>query len=131
MKYPKVLLLSALTLASAWLHAHTGLAGATPADGAVLHAAPAALELDFTGDVQLLKVEVVDAADVVQPLEFQPSADAAKTFAIPLPALAPAAYEVSWTVLGADGHRVEGTFGFTVDPAATESAGTASEHQGH
>jgi copper resistance protein C len=131
MKTLKTLLLLPLLLASAWLHAHTGLETASPADGAVLKASPEALELTFSGDVQLLKLDVANAAGAAQETGFAAAATAAKTFSVTLPALAPAAYTVSWTVLGADGHRVEGNFGFTVDPAATESAGTAGEHHGH
>ncbi len=133
MKQAKFLLVAVLALGSTLSWAHTGLEQATPADGAVMHTAPTALDLAFSGDVQLLKLDIADAAGAAQQTTFQPSPAAAKTFSIPLPALAPAAYEVSWTILGADGHRVEGKLGFTVDPAATESAGTAhaDEHHGH
>jgi copper resistance protein C len=132
MKYLKfLLLLPTLLLGTPLLLAHTGLETASPADGAVIKTAPTALELTFSGDVQLLKLDVATVAGAAQETGFEASATAAKTFSVPLPALAPAAYTVSWTVLGADGHRVEGSFGFTVDPAATESAGAASEHHGH
>jgi methionine-rich copper-binding protein CopC len=80
----------------------------------------------------LLKLDIADSAGTAQTTGFKASAESASIFSIPLPALAPAAYLVSWTVLGADGHRVEGKLGFTVDPDASESSGTAShEHQGH
>ena len=132
MKYLKNLrLLPVLLFSSALLQAHTGLESASPADGAVIKAAPAALELNFSGDVQLLKLELATAAGAAQQTGFEATATAAKTFSVPLPALTPAAYMVNWTVLGADGHRVEGNFGFTVDPAATEAAGTAGAHSGH
>jgi methionine-rich copper-binding protein CopC len=128
-----LLLLPALLLGSALLYAHTALKEATPADGAVLNLAPTSLELSFTGEVQLLKLDLATAAGAAQASGFKASAESASTYSIPLPALAPAAYEVNWTVLGADGHRVEGSFGFTVDPAAAASAGTASaqDHSGH
>jgi methionine-rich copper-binding protein CopC len=124
MKSLKLLLSSLLLLVSGVLRAHTHLEAAVPADGAVLKAAPAAIELTFGEDVQLLKVEVAGASGPVA-LDFAPSATATKTFSLALPALAPSAYTVNWTVLGADGHRVDGHFAFTVDPAATESAGAA------
>jgi copper resistance protein C len=131
MKRLKILLCSTLLLASGLLRAHTHLEAAAPADGAVLQAAPATLDLTFGEDVQLLKLDVSNAAGTAQELGFTPAADAAKTFSIVLPALAPSAYTVNWTVLGADGHRVEGKFAFTVDPAAVESAGAHAEHHGH
>jgi methionine-rich copper-binding protein CopC len=131
MKIIKTLLLLPALLLGSLLYAHTALKVATPADGAVLNTAPTALELGFTEDVQLLKVELATAAGVAQELGFKPSAAAATTFSVPLPALAPAAYQVSWTILGKDGHRVDGKLGFTVDPAAAEASGSASEHHGH
>lgn len=130
MKTAKRLLPFLLLLASGLLRAHTHLEAATPADGAVVNAAPATLELAFGEDVQLLKVDVTNAAGAVQDIGFAATATAAKTFSVALPALAPSAYTVNWTILGADGHRVEGHFGFTVDPAATQAAG-AAEHHGH
>jgi methionine-rich copper-binding protein CopC len=131
MKSVKILLSSVLLLASGLLRAHTHLETAAPADGAVLHAAPATVELSFGEDVQLLKLDMADAAGAAQDIGFAPAAAAARSFSIPLPALAPSAYTVNWTVLGADGHRVEGHFGFTVDPNAAESAGAADAHHAH
>jgi methionine-rich copper-binding protein CopC len=131
MKIVKRLLLPLLLLASSLLHAHTELASATPADGAVLHAAPAAQQLAFTEEVQLLKLVVTDAAGKAVETGFQASATAQKAFTLALPALPPAAYKVSWTLLGKDGHRVEGSLGFTVDPNATETTGGAATHEHH
>jgi methionine-rich copper-binding protein CopC len=130
MKPVKLLLSSLLLLASGLLRAHTHLETAVPADGAVLKAAPSAVELTFGEDVQLLKLQVTGATGAAVEMGFQASATASKTFSIPLPALAPSAYTVNWTVLGTDGHRIEGHFAFTVDPAAAESAG-ATEHHDH
>jgi len=131
MKSLKILSWSVLLLASGLLRAHTHLEAAAPADGAVLNTAPATLDLTFGEDVQLLKLTVTDAAGAPQDLDFTPAAKAAKAFSIALPALAPSAYTVNWTVLGADGHRVEGEFAFALDPAAEESAGEHAEHHGH
>jgi methionine-rich copper-binding protein CopC len=128
MKCIKLLLCSTLLLASSLLRAHTHLETAVPADGAVLKAAPSTLELSFGEDVQLLKLDVANAAGVPQPLSFVAGATATKTFSIAVSPLAPAAYTVNWTVLGADGHRVEGHYSFTIDPAATESTGGAEHH---
>jgi methionine-rich copper-binding protein CopC len=130
MKRVKFFLWSILALATAPLLAHTHLESASPADGAVLNAAPSTLELTFGEAVQLLKLDLANANGVTQETGFEAAATAAKSFSVSLPALAPSAYIVNWTVLGADGHRVEGRFGFTVDPAAAASAG-AAEHHAH
>lgn len=126
----KLVLSSLLLLASGLLRAHTHLETSVPADGAVLSEGPATLELSFGDEVQLLRLgfTVVTATDDTVKPDFQPSATAAKTFSIPLPALASGAYTVSWTVLGADGHRIEGHFSFTIDPAAAASASATAPH---
>ncbi len=128
MKSMKLLLSSVLLLASGLLRAHTHLETAVPADGAVLKASPSTVELTFGAEVQLLKLELAGATGAAVEMDFQASATATKTFSVPLPALAPSAYTVNWTVLGADGHRIEGHFTFTVDPAAAESTGAAEPH---
>ena len=125
--YMKVLLLSGFTLGSAWLQAHTHLETALPADGAVLREAPTTLELGFSTEVQLLKLDIATATGTAQDMDFTPVANAAKTFSIPLPAMGPDAYVVSWTILGADGHRVEGNLEFLVDAVAHEPADAESE----
>jgi copper resistance protein C len=128
MKHLQFFLISALLAASAPLLAHTHLEAATPADGAVLKTAPASVELSFGEDVQLLKLDVAGASGEAVEIDFKPSAISSKAFVVPLPSLKPSVYTVDWTVLGADGHRLEGHFGFTVDPAAAESAGHAEHH---
>jgi methionine-rich copper-binding protein CopC len=132
MKSVKLLLLAAVyTLIASPLFAHTALTSAAPADGAVMREAPAALALGFTEDVQLLKLVLVDAGGEAVDINFMPSGDAYKNFNIALPALKAAAYKVSWTVLGKDGHKVEGSLGFVVDPQAAGSAGATQSHDEH
>jgi len=132
MKIVKSLLLAhALCLFSSVLYAHTELKQAKPADGAVLNHAPAVLELAFSEPVQLLKLSVVDGTGVAVVTGFKAAADSKKTFSISLPALVPAVYKASWTIVGKDGHRVEAGLGFTVDPNAPESPGKAPEHHEH
>ena len=132
MKITKSLLLAqALWLFSAALYAHTELKQARPADGAVLNHAPAALELVFSEPVQLLKLNVIDGKEAAVDTGFKAAADSKKTFTLSLPALAPAMYKASWTIVGKDGHRVEGKLSFTVDPNAAESAGKAPADAHH
>lgn len=123
-----LLLLPALLLSASLLYAHAHLESSTPADGAVMKQAPAAFALAFSEEVQLLKLEIKGATGTIVSTGFMPVAEATKTFSIPLQGLAAGAYDVSWTIMGKDGHRVEGTMAFTLDPNATESAG--AEHHG-
>lgn len=124
------LAIPALLLSSA-LFAHTKLIEANPVDGDVLTEAPATLQLTFSTYVQLLKLELANDAGAVQKTDFAASANAAKTFSIALPPLEPAGYAVTWTIVGADGHRVEGNMSFLIDATAHEPADAASAHDGH
>lgn len=130
MKSLKSSLVLPLLLLSSTLFAHTKLIEANPVDGAVLTEAPATLDLTFSTEVQLLKLELANDAGAVQ-TDFAPSASKSQTFSITLPPLEPAAYAVSWTILGADGHRVEGSMGFLVDATAHEPADAGHAHDGH
>ncbi len=133
MKSAKKLLVPALWLVASMVQAHTELKSATPANGAVLNHAPVTLDLAFSEPVQLLKLNIADGSGAVVATGFKATADSQKVFAIALPAMAPAVYNASWTIVGKDGHRVEGKLGFTVDPNAVESAGKAPvrEHSDH
>lgn len=124
------LAIPALLLSSA-VFAHTTLVEASPVDGDVLTEAPAKLELTFSTDVQLLKLELANDAGVAQKTDFTASANAAKTFSIALPPLEPAAYAVTWTIVGADGHRVEGNMSFLVDATAHEPFDAESARDDH
>jgi methionine-rich copper-binding protein CopC len=130
MKITQALLLVPALLLSPVLLAHTELQESTPADGAVLQEPPAALELKFSADVQLLKLEIANADGAAQDIAFTASASAAKAFSVPLPAMEPAAYSVNWTILGADGHRMEGSLSFLVDAVAHEPADAESGQDG-
>jgi methionine-rich copper-binding protein CopC len=95
-----------------------------------LKEAPEVLELGFSTDVQLLKLDIADDAGTAQVVDFRPAPAAARNFSIPLPALAPGAYAVTWTIVGADGHRVEGNLSFLVDATAHEPADTEGAKDG-
>jgi len=132
MKSIKLLLLVALgSLIASPLFAHTALKSAAPADESVLREPPAALALDFTDDVQLLKLELVDAGGEAIDIDFTPASAAQKTFSIVLPVLKAAGYMVNWTVLGKDGHKVAGVLEFVVDPQSGESTGTTEAFDDH
>jgi methionine-rich copper-binding protein CopC len=131
MRSLKSFLVLPLLLLSSALFAHTKLVESSPVDGGVLVKAPAILDLTFSTDVQLLKLDIANAEGAAQLTDFVASADKSKTFSIALPELEPAAYAVTWTILGADGHRVEGSMGFRVDATAHEPADAAKAHDGH
>ncbi|MGX5656037.1 copper resistance CopC family protein [Geodermatophilus nigrescens] len=106
--------------------AHDALVSATPADGASLGVAPAAVELRFSGDVQELGAElVVTGPDGARVGDGVPSVSG-PTVSLPLPGDLPAGtYAATWRVASADGHPIGGTTTFTVTGAATPD-GTAA-----
>lgn len=95
--------------------AHIHLERSSPAEGETV-AGVAAVELWFSGRVaaEWSRIEVrdgggrgVEVGDV--------SSDAAGHLRVGVEALAPGPYEVRWNVVAGDGHRIKGTFSFTVE----------------
>jgi methionine-rich copper-binding protein CopC len=64
-------------------------------------------------------------------IDFKPITAAAASFSVEVPTLSTGTYTVSWTALGGDSHRVNGSFSFGVGAAAEEHAGHGGEHVGH
>jgi copper resistance protein C len=95
--------------------AHDELLRSNPGAGAMLDAAPATVELQFSGDVQELGTEVVvTAADGSTVSDGAVQVDGA-TVTQPLPADLPGGeYSVDWRVTSADGHPEADSFSFTV-----------------
>lgn len=100
--------------------AHDALVASEPADGAVLASAPSQLVLTFTGE----QLPVGSAVTVTGP-DGEEWADGAPAVAGTTVTqalrsdLLPGAYAVSWRSVSADGHPIEGTFGFTVEGTAS------------
>ena len=105
-------------LVSSQAFAHAALKVSAPASGATV-AAPHDLSLTFSEKVRLTAVRLTAGGKDVSGVQVDRGAQAAPTFTVPLPHLAPAKYEVRWSVLGDDGHPVNGTFTFTVSTAAS------------
>lgn len=102
--------------------AHTALSSSMPGDAAVV-TSPEKLELTFSEPVRVLRLTVVHGAAHQIEFGFTPSTEPTQTLSYELPVMMMGAHTVSWTVIGADGHTVNGTFGFTV------SAEGAPAHQ--
>ncbi|MGY1813556.1 copper resistance CopC family protein [Blastococcus sp. SYSU D00820] len=103
--------------------AHDGLTSASPADGSAVTAAPASVELGFSGAVQALGAQVVvTGPDGTAVTDGAVEVDGT-TVRRPLVAGLPAgAYTVDWRVTSADGHPVAGTTTFTVTGGAGGAA---------
>ena len=111
-----VLILGSVSIASA--HAH--LKTATPAADSTVAAAPSELRLGFTEGVNVKFTGV----SVTSPAGATVSTGAAslapgddKLLVVPVSApMAPGAYKVTWHALATDGHKTDGSYGFTVKP---------------
>lgn len=101
-------------------NAHTGLSTSQPADGEVLHHSPEKLELVFTGDVRMINlVLAADDGKTVELGDYRSPAAASK-LSVALPGLTPGIYSANWTVMGADAHKMSGSFSFTVSGHGAE-----------
>ena len=119
--------LAMLVAGSGSAQAHDELVGSTPTTGATLDAAPATVELEFSGDVQELGTEiVVTAADGSTVSEGALQVDGS-TVTQPLASdLAGGEYTVDWRVTSADGHPESDSYTFTVTGVKTTDVGEAS-----
>ena len=107
---------------SATALAHSVLSSSMPGDKATV-TAPEKLELTFNEPVRVLRLTVVHGAAHQIEFGFTPSTEPTQTLSYELPVMMMGAHTVNWTVIGSDGHTVNGTFGFTV------SAEGAPPHQ--
>jgi len=104
--------------------AHTGIKSTLPANNAVLKQSPETLTLSFRNAVRLMKVTLLDTDEEKVKTDFKPTAKAAKAFVVDLPELTVGQYKTNWVSMGKDGHKMKGSFVFTVDNLST-SANTA------
>jgi methionine-rich copper-binding protein CopC len=97
---------------------HAKLRSTVPAADAQLTQAPKSVTLTFNENVRLAVLSVAaDGREI--PVAVDRNAPAASQVTVTLPALTPGKYQVRWSVLAADdGHATQGTFSFTIVPAA-------------
>ena len=99
-------------LSSQMAFAHARLTSSVPADGATVKA-PEHLMLTFNEKVRVTNVKLTGAGKDV-PLTFDRAAAATETVHVPVAGLTAGRYELSYTVIGSDGHPMNGTLAFTV-----------------
>ena len=110
----RVLATALLTLTfSSFAHAHVHLQRSTPADRSVVSASPQKIEMAFSQAVRMTALTLQKAGEESQPLTGWPK-ESAQLISVPLQALTPGEYVVSWRALGQDNHLMNGTFRFTI-----------------
>lgn len=112
------LALLALAAGSASLaHAHAKLEASEPKAAAVLEQAPKQIRLQFNSEVEpaFTKIKLVDAsqAEVALPKP-EPEAGNPKAFHCAVPALKAGDYQIQWSAVTRDGHKVKGAIPFKV-----------------
>jgi methionine-rich copper-binding protein CopC len=97
----------------AWAHAR--LVSASPARDAV-GSSPAAIRLTFSERLvaAFSSFEVINAAGVALPVRVVVSEDGLTLTGAPSRRLAAGVYSVNWAIASTDGHRMTGSYRFTV-----------------
>ena len=94
--------------------AHTAVRETSITDNATLSAAPTNFTITFSAATGLANATLTNAAGREIALDYTPPRAMAAAFTIPLPALAPGAYTISWRTMSHDGHVMPGAVHFTV-----------------
>lgn len=114
----KIAIVLAAVLLPAAAHAHAFLDHASPKVGSTVATAPRELLLWFTEKLEpaFSTVEVRNAQGAVVSGKAQVAGGDGTELRVPLKALPPGTYSVSWRVLSVDTHRTQGSFSFRVGP---------------
>lgn len=119
---PRRALTGAAVLLGLWATlaaAHAFPERAEPRVGAVVRTPPAEVRIWFDGDLEpaFSRVTVADhAGQRIDRGDAQVDPENRRLLRVSLPALAPGAYKVAWSVLAVDGHRTQGDYRFTFKP---------------
>ena len=93
--------------------AHSRSETTVPADGATVQAVEI-IQMRFDAPMRIIKVTLT-ANDEEIAVERETGMEPVTEFrAVPADDLAPGAYEIEWRGMSADGHPMQGAFGFTV-----------------
>jgi copper resistance protein C len=104
----------ALFLTLGVAQAHTHLKSSTPADQAVLTAAPKQIVLRFSEPTRLTAVTVQKDGDKNETTLSELPKEAAVEVTLPVEIAASGAYKLSWRAVGPDSHIMSGSIRFTV-----------------
>lgn len=101
-----------MTSVAAFAHAH--LESATPGINATVSGQPQAITLNFSADVMLMNVKLINAQGQAIPLTYQISNELKKSFQIPVSTLTAGKYTVQWSAMGKDGHNMNSDYSFSI-----------------
>lgn len=94
--------------------AHSPLSGVVPADQSVHDTVPATVDLTFAAGMRLTRVALDHDGAPSGDLDIPPGGFVTE-YTLPLIDLGPGTYTFTWRGLSADGHALQGSFGFSVN----------------
>ena len=103
---------------NAQAHINKNLTETNPEAGTTIRVPPTYIELVFVADVTLIKFKVTGSDEI--PTKFTPNSEAMAKYQIETPDMKAGEFMVELAIISADGHVVVDSFGFLVDPDATE-----------
>ena len=120
-------LLLAAPFAGAMPRPHASLLSSEPAAGATLVASPSRIRLVFSEPVEIA-MSGATVSNVNGSIALAITGDPRDVHALVagVPALQPGVHTVRWHVVSADGHRVDGSFSFTIEGTGGTAGGAAS-----
>ena len=127
MKIFKIIAILSLVVLSNLASAHSSLKHSIPKDGAMLNKPPEELILEFSSQVKLVKLQLVEQSGKPIKLNSKPSKDFEITFSIVLPMLDAGSYKVKWIAMGKDAHKMKGDFPFTVQASTMKNTPANSD----
>lgn len=104
----------ALFTAAPAAFAHAAMTKTNITDQASFAQAPKTFSATFEHETSLAGLMLMGPGAKHIELDYKPSTAMAKTFEVPLPALAAGAYILSWKTVAKDGHAMKGDIHFTV-----------------
>lgn len=122
---------AALLILTFGVLAHTNLVETKPAADARLESSPEQLELTFGGKLRLMNVELINEKNQPVGISFVPSTEPDLHFRVALPTLPAGTYTTRWVGMGLDGHKMSGSYTFSVEGASAETTGAGREHEPH
>ncbi|MCL1124296.1 copper resistance CopC family protein [Shewanella surugensis] len=120
-----IVLFTLVCLFSTSVLAHVGLVGSMPTEGAMLNQSPSQLELNFSAPVRLVKLRLNDGDKDIA-LTLPNHGESQSDFSVSLPVLMAGNYQVTWMIMGNDGHKMKGQYQFMF-----HGSKLSAEHQSH
>lgn len=109
-----------LAMSPAASYAHADLVETVPAEGEAATTAPEELRLVFSDDIELAFARVEITGPDETAIETGPlthDGDDAKTIVVPvIGELTSGTYNVAWSVVASDGHRMDGSYTIEITP---------------